>query len=215
MKHTSKTIAVLGTLFLLAGCDLNNTATTATPNPANTPIGSSGASVTVSDSATIPASSSDNSTPSTPSVKPAGKLKALCDSLNADTASGILGYAVTTGQGTLPTTSNITSCKYESTDHSKGYGVSIIANFDNNYQSAKEAYMDAVQAQKAGILSDKVTVNDVSDVGEGAVLVKTPGSGTMIAYKGSVWVTASMAYIGQTRTDDKLQQIVIAALNVL
>lgn len=137
----------------------------------------------------------------------------LCDILTAKMVSDVLGYEVVADHKTLPQTETATGCDYESVDTSKGFGVTIIANYDNQFQTALEGYQQAVDYQKNE--NKLVKVNQLAGLGDKAVTTEAPFMTSILSVKGEVWVTLSRASKPSQEAFDKLKMITEKAFEVL
>jgi len=187
-----KLSAALVISIALSGCG-------PTPAPSNTPAEQSSVSSSSSESANKPAIVA---------------TKDLCQLLPASEVSTILGYTVTSGESMMPNGPTLTSCKYTSSDTSKGYGITIIANYDNDSQTAQAAYTDAVNFQRQALDVSVVSIVNVSSVGEKASLTSAPMMGTLIAVNKNVWITLSMAGKNEGR-DEAIEKVAQKAFEVL
>jgi hypothetical protein len=152
-------------------------------------------------------------TESKPAENKAVEAKDLCQLLTADQVSAILGYTVTT-KPLIPASATLTSCNYESTDTDLGFGLTIIANYDNQYQTAKSAYQLAIEGQAEGLDPAIATVSKITGVGEEASFTDAPFNAILIAVNKNVWLTASMAGDSAER-NEQIKTIVNAAFEVL
>lgn len=137
----------------------------------------------------------------------------LCNILTAKMVSDVLGYEVVADHKTLPQTETATGCDYESMDTGKGFGVTIIANYDNQYQTALEGYQQAVDYQKNE--NKLVKVNELAGLGDKAVTTEAPLMTSILSVKGKVWVTLSRASKPSQEAFDKLKLITEKAFKVL
>lgn len=114
----------------------------------------------------------------------------------------------------MPNGETVTGCHYESTDTDKGYGVTMIANYDNPSVPAKSAYDSAVSELKSSLDPASTKFEDVTGVGDSAALSSSGFMGTLLAVKGNVWISGSMAGSDASR-NDTLKKVVAAALEKL
>ncbi len=144
-----------------------------------------------------------------------GKLVAgdLCEMLTPAMVSEVLGYEVVADHKTLPQTATATGCDYESLAPSKGFGVTIIANYDNEFMTAAEGYQQAVDYQKNE--NKLVKVNEFAGLGDKAVTTEAPLMTSILSVKGKVWVTLSRASKPSQDAFDKLKQVTEKAFEVL
>lgn len=142
------------------------------------------------------------------------KAPDLCEVLTAKMVSDALGYEVTSNHKTLPQTETTTGCDYESVDVSKGFGVTIIANYGNNLMNAKAGYEQAVNYQKDEN-SSLVNVKDLQGVGDMAVTTEAQFMTSIQAVKGNVWVTASRAGKPGPQSTELVKKVVNKTFEVL
>jgi len=173
------------------------------------------ATVSVNNNATSN-STTGSSTPSstttaTTTTTSTTQTKKLCDVLTPEDLAKILGYEVKVSTNNMPSSPTLTGCMYDSVDPTKGKGFSIIANYDNAYQTAKDGYKSAVDVQNA---NTEVTVTPISGVGEEAVLVQAKVIATVMAANKNTWVTVSR-FGNDSANTELLKKIANKAFEVL
>jgi len=88
----------------------------------------------------------------------------------------------------LPDTATSSGCGYFSDTEG---GVTIIYNYDNEYQTAKSQYDSAVSFQEEGKV-DGITEEDPSGVGEDAYIWTNSKTTQLNAYNKNTWLTLSI-----------------------